>query len=395
MWPNLNYYDLQNQAKILISGGPYLEHLELLISQAKYYIHIQVYIFQLDETGKKILQLLIQAQKRGVQIFLLVDGIGSSEMEEKTINKIKHHGINIEKFSAPFSYKSVEIGRRLHHKVIIVDHLYAIVGGLNISDDYLKADIKIPWLDFAVLIKGQTVLKINTYCEEIFSYNGRDQNIFFPPIRSLTADSPSTTPLRMRINDWVKGKHEINSSYLDAITNCKKSFTLINSYFFPGRKFIKRLKEASLRGVEVNIIFPRFSDAPLLKYATDYLYEELITYRINLYEWNHSIVHAKVALVDDIWCTIGSYNLNYSSFFGNIEMNIDLVDQENVSIFKNIMDELISKGCVAITSKELRKNLSFFGQIRNFICYLIFRSMGAMYLTFFSKNDPSLLERTF
>ena len=170
------------------------------------------------------------------------------------------------------------------------------------------------------------------------------------------------------VNDFMRFKSEVYQSYLKAIRNSEKSIKITATYFLPGKRLLRELKKASKRGVEIELIFGEVSDHPLERYSSRYLYSWYLNHGIKIYEWNKSILHAKAALIDDDWVSIGSYNHNYLSRYICLELNVELIDKE----FANKMDEqfkYIKENSIQVEKQEWSKKTSWLRIAFYFITY--------------------------
>ena len=157
----------KNKVTLITSGKPFFTRLLQMIEGAKHLIHIQFYIFDLDATGKVVIQALEDAAARGVQVFIVVDGYASEHITPEFISNFSRKNIYIKQFSPIHTGNWFRVGRRLHHKIVWVDYIYALIGGINIADKYSGYHGKEPWLDFAVEVSGPILNDIKNVCEEV------------------------------------------------------------------------------------------------------------------------------------------------------------------------------------------------------------------------------------
>jgi len=197
----------------------------------------------------------------------------------------------------------------------------------------------------------------------------------------------SNIPCRYRENDWIRKKTLITKSYVQAFSKAKKSIYIVGAYFLPGRKTKKLLKKAAQKGVEINILMSGVSDVRYTVPAQRYLYQWMLKNGINIYEWNKSVVHGKVATTDDKWMTIGSFNLNYLSIYGNIELNIDLLHAPTVKQFNEHLKNDIFPQCTRITSDYILKKDNSLKRINRWISYQIIR-ISMIAAVFFYTRPP-------
>jgi cardiolipin synthase len=351
------------------SGEDYFCYLEQLITYSKAEIHIQTYIFQNDVIGKKIIEALKEAALRNVKIYILIDGFGSFSFPEKLITNLKQFGINIRTFSPFFSANSIYLGRRLHHKIIVVDSKIALIGGINIADKYLGTKTSEPWLDYAVLLKDDKIAKsLTKVCNDIYN---RKQRINRTKIKSVFQEFEEIS-INILQNDFLKRKSEISNEYIKSIRNSKNEIIIVGSYFLPGKKLINALKLASRNNVKIKLILSGISDLPMARRASCHLYTKLLRHNIDLFEWKKSILHGKAAVIDNQWTTIGSFNLNNLSSYASIEMNVGINSTEFSNQFKLHLEEIMGQ-CEIITSDNFKLKNGLFSKFNNWLSYWITR----------------------
>ncbi len=363
----MDQYIKASSVQLIHSGDEFFRVAKEMIHSAQKVIHLQTYIFGEDQTGKEISDALIEASKRGVKVLVLVDGYGSKELSRNFITQMKNAGIQFRFFSSFFSQESISHVRRLHHKILVVDEEQMMIGGLNIGNKYRGTQTKKAWLDFAVLVKGACCSRIQQLCDMF--YHKKNFNWEKKPKR-MTDHGPL---VRFRRNDWLRGKNEIYSSYKKAFRRSRKSVTVVGSYFLPGFFFMRYIQNAVKRGVRVRIIVGAISDIPFFHSAEKYLYDDLLRHGVEIYEWNDSVLHGKAAIVDEEWCTIGSYNLNNLSKYKTIELNVDVKDKEFARIFSKDVEALILEHCTYVTPTIHKKNLNIFARIRRTLAYYYYR----------------------
>jgi cardiolipin synthase len=355
--------------RLVESGQDYFQGLEKMIQEAKQEIHIQTYIFENDTTGQKIITLLKEAARRGVKIYILLDGFGSFSLPEELIQDLEECGINIRFFAPLFSTNFLYIGRRLHHKVIVADAKIALIGGINIADKYCGTPTEIPWLDFAVQItdekKGQLLQKI---CTNIYFKKERLKKKTFDKVLV----SQEENALEILQNDWLKKKNEISDAYIKSFRTAKKEIIIVGSYFLPGRRLTNALKKAAANNVKIKLILSGISDVTLSRRASYYIYSTLLKYNVEVYEWNKSVLHGKAAVIDQHWTTIGSFNLNNLSSYSSIEMNVAINSVEFSNNYLLRLNEIIAQ-CERITPESLNKRNSISSRILNWLSFWIAR----------------------
>lgn len=366
-----------NSAEWMESGQKYFQKLCDLIDLAEEEIHLQTYIFIDDETGKKIAKALIRAAIRGVSVFILVDAFGSKGISGNCLKSLTDVGIRVKKFGELYSRGRFHIGRRLHRKLLVIDQKIAVVGGINISDQYAGTKISLPWLDFAVLVSGQICFKL------ALIGRGRWKEHVFSKKRLKPLKIPlkfNSVLLRVRRNDFIRNQNEIAIGYRKAIRRAEKSILIVGGYFLPGGRTRRLFRNAVRRGVEVKILVAEKSDVGIMVNARKYLYSWLTENGIKVFEYNPSNVHGKVLVIDNKWTTIGSYDLNNLSSYSNIELNLDIKNEifsENISDYIN--DLIVHK------SKEVTLQSTLLQQtiIVKLKCFLAYRFVKIMFVLTF------------
>ena len=231
----MNQYVQAESVKLIFSGENYFETLEQIIANAEEVIHLHTYIFENDETGRRIARALTKASKRGVHVFVLADAFGSNSLSKDFIRKLNNEGVNFRLFSPLFSSESLLLGRRLHQKVVVADKKTALIGGINIADKYHGTKNEPAWLDYAVLIKGESCVYMHDLCGRIF-----EKRKFKTKIERENEKKSFNGKVSIRFsrNDWIRNKNEIYKSYKEALSKAEKSIVIVASYFLPGYFFM-------------------------------------------------------------------------------------------------------------------------------------------------------------
>ena len=354
--------------ELVYSGKDYFARLEAIIRDAQFEIHLQIYLFENDATGKRIVAALKEAALRKVEIYVLLDGLGSLSFPDELLKDLKFSGINIRFFAPLFSTYTFYLGRRLHRKVVVADAKVALVGGINIADKYHGSTTEKPWLDYAVQLNGEIAKPLQQLCRDKYFKKRELKNT---KIKS-TFQIQNDTSVRILQNDWLKGKNEICDGYIKSIRQAKKEIIIIGSYFLPGIRIIQALKKASKNKVTIKLILSGKSDLPMTRRATCFLYDKLLKYNIELYEWDQSVLHGKVAVIDENWSTIGSFNLNNLSSYGSLEMNVEIRSRSFSSEFRTHLNGVISQ-CQSITKESLKTKTTIMTKFINLFSYVITR----------------------
>src|SRR6185503_4192047 len=254
-----------NKVELIRGGKPYFDRMLQMIGTARETIHLQTYIYASDETGTMVADALKEAVKRKVRVYLLTDGYASKAMSKTFIRELKAAGIHFRCFNPLFRSKYFDFGRRLHHKVIVVDTMYAMSGGINITNRYNDTADQPAWLDFALYLEGEAAKELCVLCWQ--SWKNYPKRMRPTPCDQqkieFTIPEKERADVSVRVNDWVRRKHQISLSYVSMLRNARSHVTILCAYFLPGRLIRHQLRYAANRGVKVKVITAGVSDVKL------------------------------------------------------------------------------------------------------------------------------------
>jgi cardiolipin synthase len=381
-----NLFTVHNKAKIVRGGADYFQGIETIADNAVHCIHIQTYIFDHDETGKSVGEALIRAVKRGVQVYVLVDGYASQKLSPQFIAWLKAGGVHFDFFEPLFKSSYFYIGRRLHHKIVVADAAVCMVAGINVSNRYNDINKARAWLDWAVCAEGEVARQLNDICVKV--WNGSP---FRKKCVSIAPSYPFPLPdekclMRVRRNDWLFSKTEITKSYRQLFQTARTHITVMTSYFWPPRKLLRRMGAASRRGVKVRLILTQEADVPLSKYAERYLYSWLFRHNIEVYEYERNILHGKIAVCDDTWLTAGSYNVNNISAYASIELNLDIRDETIVKQVNDKLQQIIDTDCTRITEADFAITSNIFKRLLYYLSFMLVHLIFFMFTFYFIQQ---------
>ncbi len=376
-----------NSAELIKGGKDYFERVIKLIQGAKDTIHLQTYIFDDDETGTLVADALKEAASRKVKVYLLVDGYASQGLSKPFILELKDAGIQFRFFQPLLRSKYFYFGRRLHHKVMVIDTYDAIVGGINVANHYNDLEGEPAWLDFAVHVRGEVAQELCVLCWKSWKNFPAHMGLTPCETKKMHLKLPATELIRVRIrrNDWVRRKNQITGTYSQLFLNAKKEVTILCSYFLPGRKIRRHILAATRRGVKIRLILAGLSDVKTAKNAERYIYAWLLRHKIKIYEYKKTILHGKMAIGDGEWMTIGSYNVNNLSAYASIELNLDLYNPSFATTAEEKLNKIIEKDCIHITAKKLEKSSNIFTRFKNWVSYHLIQ-FSLFLFTFYFKE---------
>lgn len=351
-------YHLQNKIEFVVNGDQFYQTIIELIKSAHKCIFIHMYIFTYDEDTKPIINLLKTKAESGIDVYIILDGFGSMSFDKNIINEMKSSGINFAFFSPVSAKKIGNIGRRLHQKVILIDSEKALVGGTNISQEFIRPLNDEPWLDYACVFSGDAILSIQKKIKRLYLNSFPEKEPSIEMLLNLPVAPHGHTHLAVVENDYTRLKREVQFSYHKVIKEAQQSIIITATYFHPGRKLLKFLRQAKKRGVNVELIFGSRSDIPSYSRGARFLFGWYLRYGFRIFIWDKSIVHGKLALIDNKIVSIGSYNHNIISQYANLEMNI-VVNDENFAREVDLEISKIKSSCHEVTLNEF-KNISIF-----------------------------------
>ena len=323
-----------NHIELLETGAEYFPALIAAIDAAATEVHQQTYIFANDATGRAVSAALARAARRGVAVRVLVDGFGAREFPAVFGEELKAAGVEVLIYRAeiaPLRLRRHRL-RRLHRKVAVIDGRVAFVGGINIIDDWdmgTTPEQTPPRYDYAVRIEGPLLAAIHASTRQIWQLVrwARLRRRLLEPPRRAPDDTPrGAVRAAFVVRDNLRHRRDIEEAYLDAIASARQEVVLASAYFLPGRRFRHALAGAAKRGVKVTVLLQGRVEYRLLHHATQALYGALLGSGIRIFEYHKSFLHAKVAVVDCCWSTVGSSNIDPFSLLMAREANIVVAD---------------------------------------------------------------------
>jgi cardiolipin synthase len=320
-----------NKLKILVNADQTFKAIFSAIKNARHHIHLEYYIFADDKIGNQLKEILIEKSLEGVEVRVIIDDVGSWGLSDKFIREMKNSGIRIQSFmEVRFPRLTSQVNFRNHRKIIVVDGIIGFTGGLNIADRYFEGVKGIgPWNDIHLQLDGdaatclQVVFTADWYFVMHENLTGRN---YFPPLRE-TKGVPVQISASGPDSDW----ESIGQAIFAAIANARKRVYLTTPYLMPPMQIVSALKMASLSNVDVRIIIPEKSDARIPKWCSFSYVEELLEAGVKIYFFQNGFIHSKYVIVDDVFSTIGTTNLDFRSIETNFEVNAFIYNEDFTS----------------------------------------------------------------
>jgi cardiolipin synthase len=326
-----------NKVTLLIDGPATYAAMFEAIRNAKDHINLETFILEDDEIGRKFTDLLLLKQAEGVQVNIIYDSVGSLKTPESFFTRLRDKGIQVVEFN-PVNPMKAHLEWFLihpdHRKILIVDGKVAIIGGINISKVYSgrlsgRKKVKgapLSWRDTDVQIEGPAV----TEAQELFLDTWQKQK--GPKLAGhnyLPEQKESGKALVRMVGSTPGESNRITFIvYVSAITFAENSIHLTNAYFIPDDQILDAFTDAARRGVDVKIILPATSDSSLGLNAARYNYSKLLKAGVKLYERRNALLHAKTAVIDGVWSTVGSTNMDFWSMLNDDEVNAVVLSRE-------------------------------------------------------------------
>ena len=365
-----------NRIKLLRTGTEYFPALEAAFDAAKREICLETYIFEDDITGRRIAQALMRAARRGVAIHVLLDGFGSKDINEELLQEMRNCGVRVLKYRSDISPWTLrrERLRRMHRKIVVVDARVAFVGGINVIDDMHTPRQTPPRFDYAVRIEGPLLADIYPVVTQLWTLVMWTQlhQRWRSPATSIHTARCGKQRAAFVIRDNFRHRKDIENAYLDAIARARTEIVIASAYFFPGLSFRHALVDAAARGVRVILLLQGRVEYVLLHYAARALYGAFLAAGIEIHEYRRSFMHAKVAVVDDRWSTVGSSNIDPMSLLLAREANVVIDDAGFARELRRSLNDAMEKGAHQVHRASWKKQ-PLQARVMSWICYELVR----------------------
>ena len=354
-------YVAGNSITLLKNGTDFFPALEAAIDGAQTEVHLETYIFADDTAGQRIAAALRRAAQRKVVVRIVVDGFGSHDFfPPHMVDELLQSGVEVFIYRTEafrFSFRRYRL-RRMHRKIAMIDGHTAFVGGINIIDDINTPHHTPPRYDYAVKVMGPLVQELRPIVHRLWlllSWTRARTRIhgMFP---SVPPAPPRGTHLAaLVVRDNLRHRDDIEEAYLDAIENARDEIIIANAYFFPGLGFRRALVAAATRGVKVKLMLQGRVEYRLLHHATRALYGSLLAGGVEIIEYHKSFMHAKVAVIDADWATVGSSNIDPFSFMLSREANVIVRDASFSAQLRHSLLAAIHDGAIPVDLKEWKQ----------------------------------------
>ena len=366
-------YTAGHQLDLLQGAQAFFDALVRDIDAATHEVRLETYIFQVYGSGERVAQALLQAAQRGVQVYLVVDGVGTPALPPPWPQRFDAVGVHWLVFAplGTFGLLQPSRWRRLHRKLCVVDGKLAYCGGINILDDWWDPHhgaLEAPRFDFMVRITGPLVREVHATMAQFWwrrqmvrSAQQVDWAGAWQALQQVVHDDPVTRQVMSKgrgalaqlvLRDNVRFRARIERTYSQALGVARKDIMLANAYFLPSRKIRRSLIRAAQRGVRVRLLLQGRYDYFMSYHGTRALYGYLLAGGVEIYEYQSSFLHAKVAVVDGHWATVGSSNIDPLSLLLAREANVVVNDTDFASTLGTALEHALAHHAVRLDARQ-------------------------------------------
>lgn len=366
-----------NHLRLLTNGEDYFPAVFEAIRCARKSVLLETFILFEDEVGEQLHQVIREAAQRGVVVEMMVDGYGSNDLSSEYITTLTTAGVRFIYYNPRprvFGMRT-HIFRRLHRKIVVCDDAIAFVGGINFSAEHNISYGPEAKQDYAVAVSGPVVNDISRYVRQALSSQTTPRRGWRTRSHPLAKHATSGDAQVLFVwRDNEGNRDDIEQHYVSMLRTAKKEVVIANAYFFPGYHLLREMRHAAQRGVRVKLIVQGEPDMPVVKVGAELLYNYLVGGGVQVYEYTRRPLHAKIAVQDRAWATVGSSNLDPLSLSLNLEANLIVHDHDFNQVMRTELNRLLKEECRRVEADELPpqnawqmiKNVVVFHFLRHF-----------------------------
>lgn len=373
-----------NRVRLLENGEEFFPAVFDAIKAAQKEVILETFILFEDKVGKALHEVLLAAAQRGVQVDVMVDDFGSPDLSEEFTSSLVQAGVRFRVFSPSSRWFGVRMNilRRMHRKIVVVDGRLAFVGGINYSADHLADFGPEAKQDYSIEIEGPVVNEIHRFARSAIAPRGEQaQKRRWFQRRAKFEDElpahqkPGECEALFVTRDNDQHRDDIERHYRAAIRAARKRVLIANAYFFPGFRLLRQIRRAARRGVEVTLILQGQPDTPLVRTA-GLLYDNLLKSGVRIFEYCERPLHGKVAVIDGEWATVGSSNLDPLSLALNLEANVMVRNPAFAKQLAGRLEHLVAHSCKEI-QPQTKGSWRVWGQVLSFFVFHFTRHFPA------------------
>jgi cardiolipin synthase A/B len=368
-----------NRIALLENGEAYYPRVFEAIAQARHEVLLETFILFDDKVGRQLQQALLQAARNGAKVHVMVDGWGSPDLGPEMLDPLHDAGVQVRAYDpvrGPLG-RRLNVFRRMHRKLVVVDGAVAFVGGINYSIDHLAEHGPKAKQDYAIEIAGPLVAQIRAFCREAMhspqpqrrAWRLRWRHDDGEPHEVAAPSHTSGASAALVTRDNGEHRRDIELQYRAALRLARRRVVIANAYFFPGYSLLRDLRRAARRGVQVDLIVQGEPDMAIARAAASMLYGHLVRAGVRVHEYCKRPFHGKVAVVDDQWATVGSSNLDPLSLALNLEANVIVRDADFARCLLERLEHLIAHACHRVRLAPATRWSSALAQVRGFFVF--------------------------
>jgi cardiolipin synthase len=328
-----------NQVKLLFDGPQTMAAMEAAIRSARSSIHLETYIFDQDPVGMHFAKLLISSQRSGVKVRIIYDAVGTLGTPDSFFDTLKEAGIELMAFNPvnPFKLRGPwKPNNRDHRKLLVVDDRMAFTGGVNISQSYAKSSLfhykaskgrALGWRDTHLQVQGPAVAVLQTVFLRTWNAHAARAGVAATTVGSFPGGGAAAGKQTVQVvASEPGGLQEVHAVYIEAIRNAQQRLYLTCAYLVPDEEMLQALLDAAKRGVDVQLVLPGVKESGMVFYAGQSYFEEMLEGGLRIFLMREVVLHAKTAVIDGRWSTVGTANMDTRSFLHNSEVNVIVID---------------------------------------------------------------------
>ena len=343
-----------NKLQLLTDGPETFHSMMEAMESARLFIHVQFYIYEEGELAEKFARIFREKVEEGVEVRLIIDGVGSRNLSKAYIRRLQSFGVQVLPF-LPLRFWGITtwINYRNHRKILIVDDLVGFIGGINLSDKYIKGDPLLgTWHDHHLKLEGPSVSSLQAVFAMDWLFVNPNEDLLQPRYLSHP-ECPGTDIVQIVFSGPDSDFSSVQQQYFTFITQAEEYIYLVNSYLIPGEPILEALTTAALSGVDVRIMVPEQSDIFIVKWSIRSYFESLLDAGIKIYLYQDGFLHSKTLVADDNISSIGTANLDIRSFEQNFEVNAVIYGKEMAQKLKASFDRDSAK-CTILDKETYR-----------------------------------------
>lgn len=347
-----------NKLKLLENGEAFFPRVFEAIRRARDSVLLETFILFEDEVGNALHEVVLEAAQRGVTVEMMVDGYGSNDLSPEFTESLTSAGVRFVFYDPRPLVMGMRtnIFRRLHRKIVVCDGEIAFVGGINFSAEHNSSYGPQAKQDYTLEVKGPIVEDIARYVQNAMNSEQVTRRWWgHRGHRPARNSSPGDAQVLFVWRDNDEHRDDIEQHYIEMLRTAKQEVIIANAYFFPGYRLLREMRSAAQRGVSVKLILQGEPDMPIVKVGAELLYNYLVDGGVEIYEYIRRPLHAKIAIQDNYWSTVGSSNLDPLSLSLNLEANLVIHDRSFNQLVRNNLNRLLQEDCQRVDESKIPK----------------------------------------